>query len=475
LFLRDADHPRSFSDALALRFNTTGAVECQKVSTDETSVAVVKGATLVSGALPLPISQAGLSSLSDRCADGQEEWQHDFHADEPTDAATPGRLAQCVYDRSARHLKTSIEFIEPYRKKRFQESRCQDCGAVEFIDTRRRLKTDSVLTGGPEKAERPSPIPSDIQTSPLDDDFDRGRIEDRLWALGAGRIHELGILRDLSPVGNFNEALWNLCVSGHIDFEGMERDDLGGSWSTTPPTLIQHPRGFRLVGHRSSRVLQSLAKLLQRADVALQEHTPADRAFFSDVFVPTVDVDQMQQLLRTISGELGENPYNISLAGDLPNRFLESLPSLDRLVKQLPTCSYVDVSGHTEVFDLSSIRWTRKSTVSLVGKAIKEPLRGTTYFYVRDGDPMGYQAVSCGYRLAKHLAAFSNRTSLVSYDKENSELVTPLGAELPLLYSRGVIFRTGHLPFKRGARRVYPNVDVGTAEIIEQQFSTTHP
>jgi hypothetical protein len=41
----------------------------------------------------------------------------------------------------------------------------------------------------------------------------------------------------------------------------------------------------------------------------------------------------------------------------------------------------------------------------------------------------------------------------------------PLGADLPLLYTRGIIFATGELPIRDGGFVVYPGV---TAEVFER-------
>ena len=59
----------------------------------------------------------------------------------------------------------------------------------------------------------------------------------------------------------------------------------------------------------------------------------------------------------------------------------------------------------------------------------------------------------------------------MNYDAEKQLLSTPLGAELPLLYSRGVVFMTGSMPYRVRDQTIYSGVTQQTYEQIKTLLS----
>ena len=57
-------------------------------------------------------------------------------------------------------------------------------------------------------------------------------------------------------------------------------------------------------------------------------------------------------------------------------------------------------------------------------------------------------------RLVKYWDALENSSSLVGYDPPSATLYAPLGAELPLLYSRAAVLASGLLPSVDERQRV---------------------
>ena len=131
----------------------------------------------------------------------------------------------------------------------------------------------------------------------------------------------------------------------------------------------------------------------------------------------------------------------------------------------------MDTFETTEYFELSIAKWLPAVSVNLVGRLVRDTKYGTTYRFVVGGDPTCYQAIRCGYRLGKHLSAHSKRVALVKYDSKKLELAVPLGAELPLLYSRGVVYLTGSMPYRRDNQTVYSNVSEKVFEQVKTLLS----
>ena len=161
----------------------------------------------------------------------------------------------------------------------------------------------------------------------------------------------------------------------------------------------------------------------------------------------------------------------VSLQSDICNEFIFSLPTLSQLKSSLKSSKYSDNGNLTKLFNVDTNKWADNRLPNLTGNATQDSQFGASYHYVVEGDAYGYRAIRCGYRLAKHFSAHSKNRVLFSYNEESMELLCPLGAELPLLYSRGITFISSVTPYRRGGFTVYSGVDSHLYQHIENLFS----
>jgi hypothetical protein len=248
----------------------------------------------------------------------------------------------------------------------------------------------------------------------------------------------------------------------------METDICVGEWRTNPLTAVAVPGGFRLVGHRAGAVIEALGGELTKIGGTLSICPHVDLTFVSDAQIVGVDLEN----LETIVGNLDEGlNHMMQVDVSVAQSFLWALPSMSLLRDKFQVHPYMDTSQSTEYFDLPLSKWQSAESVNLVGRLVRDAKYGTTYRFVVGGDPVCYQAVKCGYRLGKHLTAHWNGRVLISYDSGKQELAVPLGAELPLLYSRGVVFLTGSMPYRRKNQTIYSGVSEKVFKQVETLLS----
>lgn len=453
--------PATGDGSLGVRFYSSHHVEVDFVSATDQFQSLVQGARLVEGEI-VPFSRnQGTKELSGQTIDGDlEAWQEEVFATQKS-----VELAACILNPYAKHLRKVIDQV-PGRRQRFQRWVCAYCGTFGYIDTKSKKENQIIKPKVLEKTELPHLDPNLLHERDVAIlGAPRDLIEKRIWVLGGGGLREATSFSDLNELNFVTQVLWSLAVSGHIDIVGMETDICTGEWRTNPLTAVSVPGGFRLVGHRAGAVIDALNGELTKIGGMLSTSTHVDPTFVSDVQIVGVDLENLETIVSNL--EEGLN-HMMRVDVSVAQSFLWALPSMSLLREKFQPHPYMDTSQSTEYFDLPLSKWQSAESVNLVGRLVRDAKYGTTYRFVVGGDPVCYQAVKCGYRLGKHLTAHWNGRILISYDPGKQELAVPLGAELPLLYSRGVVFLTGSMPYRRKNQTIYS----GISEKVFQQVRT---
>jgi hypothetical protein len=200
-----------------------------------------------------------------------------------------------------------------------------------------------------------------------------------------------------------------------------------------------------------------------------QPFRSSDLPYLSEVTLtpnPDLSPDEALRLLRE-SAELSQ----VQVIDERLQNMVHLLPNLRTLLSKLPRTPFSNSDHRATVFDLGVNRWSESGVDICAGAAVRDSQFGNRYFFVLSDDPRHYEAIQCGHRLAKHLSALHSGRRLFSYSRETLELRCPLGADLPLVYTRGLIFATGTVPIRDRGQVVYRGVQPRIAERIKVLFS----
>jgi AAA domain/UvrD-like helicase C-terminal domain len=159
--------------------------------------------------------------------------------------------------------------------------------------------------------------------------------------------------------------------------------------------------------------------------------------------------------VQTIAAAAG---VQIALAACL--RMLRALPPLSHLEAALPR---VPMPGARRIlrFDVKSASWEPTLHAAEPGAYRLETEFTTTDVFRSINDIAQDRAALGTPQLTKHLAARLDGRPLIACDIERTQLVVPLGADLPGLYGRAAVLASGRLPTPVPERRslVYHAID----------------
>lgn len=469
--LLSPEHPRTATAldraAISTRFGREFGCRHWIAEELDTNDFLMQGAAILEGTFNELISSTSLARVSRRTSvlEGVDEHDPNVLYAEPNGEVA--RFAQCVITPGSKCLHTKNDETRAGRVPKWILMTCVDCGTVTKMPTRGKPKkfNKSVshatqIVSRTEKEEIP-PIPShDVFTNYSSKDGEVSQpydIESRIWALGSGNKRTAALLADLNPAHLPNETLWYAAAAGHVDLPNMETDLIADTWRVTPSVLAKVCEGtFRLVGNRSPKMILKIVELLKANEVVAEVRTVSNSPFLSDLkfeLSSDLSVDEVTSIVRS-------NPEtdHISVVGEAVQRLIYALPNIEILKNQLARSVFTNSDYRAQVFDLNSIRWSESGAEIQKGSAIRDTNFGNRYFFVENDDPRGYDVVSCGYRLAKHLSAWHREKLLFFYDSKLKELRCPIGADLPLIYSRGIVFATGNIPTRDRGCVVYRDV-----------------
>ena len=460
--------PKSDGIAPAL-FQATNKSIVTQLDNQEDAVAVIQGARLVKGQLYAnQINSSTANATLTQVAEGEEE---EF----PSGLALSGeivKLALCVTDPKSPHLHVVFETIPPNRRKRFQSWTCKNCGVTGQVDTRLKKRPSTTQKFILTKVDLPMFPHQMLAPSQIEElSFDRKIIEERIWTLGSGGQKEATLFSGLDDNNYVSQVMWKLAVAGHIDISDMEYDLSTGMWRVTPTVLFVKDSAVRLIGYRNAEILSYLQKTCENSGGKVVQVDLLDKSYVSEVLY-SFGTDDI--FMINFIDEIKHNSDFINveaLQSDVCKEFLFSLPTLNQLKNSLKSDSYRDNGNLTKIFDVNTNKWADNRLSNLSGNTAQDSQFGASYHFIVEGDAYRYRAIRCGFRLGKHFSAHAKNRILFSFNKELGELMCPLGAELPLLYSRAVTLISGRTPFRRGGFTIYPGVDLHQYQHIEKLFS----
>ena len=230
---------------------------------------------------------------------------------------------------------------------------------------------------------------------------------------------------------------------GHISVQRSPATMSPTIWHVDPRSRVEHGRRVSLLGSWSEVEID----LVRRAGSTTGTDDDVER-----------EVPPIRQFDGGVASQLGAGPEWDAPVLEQPSRsMLERAASLSRLVPELhrvPALSTLNL----ERFDPLSASWLPTIDSSSVG-AYRTVGRARSY-YVRTHDDVrdGTAAVIDPYT-AKHIAAVAlSGKALAAYDPRSRELITPVGADLPVLYDRAVVIETQRPPFVRRGYLIYADV-----------------
>lgn len=479
------EHPRTsiFADlsAVSMRFGAEFGCKVWEQEELATSDCLMQGGAVVFGSLQEPAERLDLNGQAESVPilDGLEDAMPSdpfskLQGHSPT-------FAQCILTPGAKCLHTANdEAPPPGRPPKWVFMTCRDCGKVRRESTVGKSKKSATTVrfdaremGPPQESRADSQPQVGASGSEVRERVTiapQETLENRIWALGSGDRRTVALLADLHPKQIARDVLWYAAAAGHIDFWGLETDRVAETWRVTPSVLARTVEGsYRLIGHRDSLLTQRICETL-RIDLSRgQPFCSSDLPYLSEVRLtpnPALSPDEALRLLRE-NVELSQ----VQVIDERLQDMVHLLPSLRTLLSKLPRTPFSNSDHRAMVFDLDVNRWSESGVDICAGAAVRDSQFGTRYFFVLNDDPRNYEAIQCGHRLAKHLSALHGGRRLFSYSREALELRCPLGAELPLVYTRGLIFATGTVPIRDCGQVVYRGVQPEIAERINVLLS----
>lgn len=383
-------------------------------------------------------------SIDAHHGDGQESFVPDwYHVRQAPDLArdrkapitfTPPDPKSCIV--TGGHVMQ----VESLRKgEQYMGGTCKSCGLQRRYPLRPRARRATRRKG---KALAPTiDVRQLVSTRPVaSPSFDEAF--DALGHLRHGSRRELAtIARQVESSSLFVDTMIrNLEMLGHLEVVRNLQTLEVEAWSINPTTLAQRGDGkFLVVGLRSEATKVALDDACYATGVAL---STKDVAFSPQKWLlQTVDPEVATEIAHLMSASLKRT---VDIRLDAAMALSEQLPPLRALLPILPKIHQVNARS-IEQWDLRSARFIPASGYSSAGLFRLESFR-RTYALRRHSDLESDVSTLVDARLGKYLDASLNEQSILGYDEEASVLYAPLGAELPMLYSRVAALAFGEPP-----------------------------
>lgn len=339
---------------------------------------------------------------------------------------------------------------------KFIDGTCRDCGLV------RRLPTSAwaARKRAPRESGGISPRTLDVtKIEPI-----RAKAQDRRWEVGLDTLQYLGggdygLLERAAlqiegsglVVDTFIRTLEGL---GHI--EVSRSDDLRGEqWEIAPTALAQRSDGdWSLVGYWPESTLLDVQASFRAVD--------------GEVYVVRTEQGLPLYFADTAAGVFPSLDHvdGLSIVPCASEGIAAQLRPLSELVAALPRRSAAIV-GQVRKFEPVGARW--EPTAGIAGPGAYRVRRWSEIDIVRTEADVAHGTVARStVQLSKHVAALAYGRPLVAYSPDTTELVVPLGADLPGVFGRAAIVASGQPPtVDNGARRlIYHSVPPDVAAMI---------
>jgi hypothetical protein len=250
----------------------------------------------------------------------------------------------------------------------------------------------------------------------------------------------------IEPTGLFVDQFARaLEALGHIEIQRDPSTLLPLEWEIAPTALARTVNGYFLTGFWPSELTERATEAVEAVDGSLHRELQLDGPaswFFEG--------DQLVEIARS-------DEFAIEFCEEAWRDLASVLPRLSQVVEALPRRPAA-VDGRIRWFDLEQARWV--DAVDLRAPGAYRVTRFATLDLLRtrvdlDKDEMATATV----QLSKHASALIQKERpLMAYNRATEELTVPLGADLPGLYGRAAVLRSGLLPVASGRQLIYSHI-----------------
>jgi hypothetical protein len=326
---------------------------------------------------------------------------------------------------------------------------CRDCGLLKRFPTHLRVPPAKVSAGtGPKPAPRFTP--TDVVAVPEQTGVSVGVAFDGLCQTVAGPRTALEqIALQVEPSQLFADRfLRSLETLGHIEVQRDLATLTAKTFRVAPAQLVQLTNGgFVAIGQRGRSFEAILTQRVEELGGAV-DHTLLDGAP-DRIRISSLDIDAAELVAARVSEELGRP---VTVVPDGARRLAAVLPSLSAVIARRPRQALAGARV-VQRWDVELARWTPASDTASPGAY--HLMTSSPVYVLRDAQDIRDGTMVCGdARLVKHAAAARSGAAMIGYAKDTETLYMPLGAELPLLYSRAAALAAGKLPIDDPKQRI---------------------
>lgn len=346
----------------------------------------------------------------------------------------------------------------------WSHGRCRGCGLVRRYPTRLKRSTFDRQAPAREVADT---APRHHELSRLAEPEERGRdwatAFDALLHTGGGSWSQLErIAFQIEPTALFlDQFARTLEVLGHLDIRRRGETLEPVAWEVAPTALSGTEDGFLFAGYWPASIYARVGELLEESGVSLSVDEPEDgvASYFADC-----GIDQLKVLDEM------DDESRIPVVDRAWQQILSVLPPLSEVLGALPRQSDALV-GDITWFQPRDNTWAKVTSLDSPGAYRIRKFSTTDVVRTAEDVSRGVVARS-SVQLGKHLAALLVGSPLLAYDREESALLVPLGADLPGLYGRAVVAASGRPPVALRSDRLlkYPDVPLDLARHLYDLF-----
>lgn len=449
--------PRGSGNEIGISVSQSGGFVSGTAGLDGSTF--LRGAHLVSGQLK-PVTDRTFQSsrlLSETPDDDALDLEEEYIA--PSDiGSNVVQLPNCVLDPTKPHYQVLETFYGKRKRNVYWYCKRDGCSATGVEDGRIKIRKFLKSAARTQSHSESEWIARVLSSPPPGID---SKILDALFALGGGSEREYSVLASLDSFGDPRQVLWKLAAMGHVDVEEMEHDLIGSRWNSNPPTFTETAGRFRLVGHRSARLIEELSEEVYKIGGRIEILANSEINPTGDFVVHAL---QLGQMVEICSGLKNRDDLMVSSLLRVDSRvsttLLDALPRWSDVLNSSSNAE-IEIGPNDSMFDFENRQWLQINNSIIKNHAIRFGRTDRSerkYGFVLDGDVVSARVYLCGYRMAKHLAARLSGRTLLSFDSNRSLLQMPLGADLPLLITRALVYRTGIAPVRLGGRIVFQGV-----------------
>jgi hypothetical protein len=221
-----------------------------------------------------------------------------------------------------------------------------------------------------------------------------------------------------------------------------------------PPVLLRRGDDFILTGAFSPSMVSQFSGL-----VGHSSSKKIGEVQGLDLCLPTFNAKDIEMNLEELLEKQPAKVRGLSLANDLPNQLIKSLPNIGRVYGCLQQASMP--SKDIEKFDPVEGKWRSSQELNNAG-AYRQKWPSYNYFIKTNSG----EVKLCNFELAKLYAADLRGMRLHDYFRDSLSFRYSPGCELPMIYQRALFAISGYLPSLADGNQSFSNVPEAYADVL---------